>query len=539
MVYLLAPKLDRKLSPNVYSYRLHKNWKRRAKKGRSVFREGDDEIPFLKTRTIRRIDPIESWYTLWPEFEKQTARAVKEFGCTHLTKTDITAYFECIDLRILETQLRSLLRQDEDALFQVLFRVLDGWTRVTSTGTPVGRGIPQGNDVSRFLGNLYLLPLDRELDRFCKKHDALWCRYVDDVKVMTRSEKTAREAVFLVNDCLRSLHLNLQGSKTKILSGDELDAAIYDPDGERVSATIDAIQKLQPLTKEKAPSVTKELKKISYLLPRFRRNRGRDVRSLDGDESRLFRRCMTAYGLGRRPHLIDAAFEALRALPDLRILKKALGYVTLQPYQRHDEIIGRLLELIEGDALPFPYQVAVVVDHFRHLHPSNPREVGSRLRPFAIGSTRFWYVRQKAAEAIMTFPYREDSACRLCKSLLKSEHPWVRRAGFLMLIRSEIEYVRNQIRQLIYDADQSISRLALYFERHIHERAFADRRLSDLARNNPDDRRFILSLPSLYAIRCSPDMYLVQRLHEIAAKFAGSRSAKVRWHAAKLRDSTS
>ena len=105
-----------------------------------MFRESKIEFPFLKRATIRSISPFDAWYERWPEFEKAAFSACTHEGYTHLTKTDITAYFENIDLRLLETQIRSLLRREEDKIIQLLFRILDGWTRITSTGTPIGRG---------------------------------------------------------------------------------------------------------------------------------------------------------------------------------------------------------------------------------------------------------------------------------------------------------------------------------------------------------------------------------------------------------------
>lgn len=534
IMYLLAQRLDSKLSPNVYSFRLHRDWQKRAKRGESLFKEGDEEIPFLKHKTVRKLDPFEAWYAAWPDFDKQTARAVHEFGCKFLTKTDISAYFENIDLRILETQLRSLLRRDEDAIFEILFRILDGWTRVTTTGTPIGRGIPQGEDVGRFLGNLYLIPLDAALDQFCRRHGGHWCRYMDDVKVMTKTEAQARESVFLINNVLRQLHLNLQGSKTRILTGEELDAEIYDPDGELVAGVIDEVQKLLPLTRSNSKQVTGELKKLSPLLPRFRKKSGKAVSQLDGDGSRLFRRMMTAYGMAARPHLIYPAFEALRQLPDLRILNKSLRYLTQQPVDRHDEITERLLKLIEDDGLLFPYQVAVVLDTFRHLHPASPWSVASRIRRYALDRKRFWYVQQKAGEAISYFPYREEYAATVAERLLGDEHPWVRRAGCLLLVRAPVEVVRNRVQKLICHPDHRLSRAALYWNRFITDPQFADQTLARFTKGNQNDRSFVFYIPAFYAIRCSPEPSIVARLSRTAAAFIASRSAKVRWHAEML-----
>ena len=124
------------------------------------------EIPFLKKRNIHAISPFEAWYERWPAFESDAYHAYTTEGYTHLTKTDITAYFENIDLRLLEAQIRSLLKREENKTIQLLFRILESLTRSTSAGTSVGRGLPQGSDVSSFPSNLYLVPLDRALLRF-------------------------------------------------------------------------------------------------------------------------------------------------------------------------------------------------------------------------------------------------------------------------------------------------------------------------------------------------------------------------------------
>src|SRR5690606_33975683 len=139
------------------SYRLHKDWKKRAKKGASLFQDGDIPFPFLRTKTIRTLSPFEAWYELWPEFEDVSRKVVTEEGFEYLTKTDITAYFENIDLRLLEAHLRDMLPSNEEQIVRVVFRILEGWTRDTSAGVPVGRGIPQGNEISSFLGNIYLV----------------------------------------------------------------------------------------------------------------------------------------------------------------------------------------------------------------------------------------------------------------------------------------------------------------------------------------------------------------------------------------------
>jgi hypothetical protein len=51
---------------------------------------------------------------------------------------------------------------------------------------------------------------------------------MDDVKIFSKDEVTARQVIFEMNRMLRSLHLNMQGSKTNILRDVEIRDEIGD-----------------------------------------------------------------------------------------------------------------------------------------------------------------------------------------------------------------------------------------------------------------------------------------------------------------------
>lgn len=99
----------------------------------------------------------------------------------------------------------------------LLFNFLEPWEVRTSYGRVHLRGIPQGNFVSSFLGNLFLLPLDLRFKDFEKEKEARYFRYMDDVRIFTKKLEDARLAVFTMDRELRRLHLNVQTAKTKIL----------------------------------------------------------------------------------------------------------------------------------------------------------------------------------------------------------------------------------------------------------------------------------------------------------------------------------
>lgn len=530
MVYLLAPLLDKKLNDAVYSYRLHPEWKKRVKKRDSLFREVPVEFPFLKRRTIRSVDPFEAWYEAWPDFEKQAIKAAIQEGFTHLTKTDISAYFENIDLNKLEAQMRTLLRNDEERIMQMLFRVLRGWTRTTT----IDRGIPQGNEVSSFLGNLYLIPLDEALTKFCKSKKAKWFRYVDDVKVFTRSERDAREAVFLINKVLRDLHLNLQGSKTRILSGESLKEELDNSQMRLVGDALEAIQKLDPKMTGYNKAVTKALEPVKELVSRFRCGLPGAVADLSGEDSRLFRRLLTLYGCCQRPRLIKSALCAIEQLPELRILRKCLTYLYRLHPKTHQESVERLLTLVESESLPFPYQVGEVFAALSKFHPADPKLIASRIRKNAFGGNLLkkcdWYVAQKALEAMFTYPYRPEHCKTIADHFIKHPHPLVRRATCLFVLRSPAGTVHKTLAALSHHPDPELARAALYFSRLHTDRQIAQEELAKLNTNDQSDSRLLRSLPQLYAVAASEDKHVAAALYAALGKLPKTRSPKVQFH---------
>ena len=541
VVYLMAPRLDRFLRAGVYSYRLHKDWEKKARKGESLFREGDVRFPFLRRKTIGEFSPFEEWYAQWPAAEKAARAAATVEGYTHLTKADIASYFENIDLRLLMEQIRGLLKQREEKTLQLLFRVLEGWRRTTSAGLPLDRGIPQGNEVSSFLGNLYLIPLDDALVDFCRSRDAKWFRYVDDVKVFTRRAEDAREAVFVVNDALRALHLNLQGSKTRILTGDALRDELSTTDMDRVNRAITEIAVARSRGQIDKRGVTRSLKSISSICARFTRGLPASVRNLDGAANRLFRRVLTAYGsAGRsRSKLPSAAMTAIKELPDLRVLRSCLRYLSQLPYVEHGRSVEALLKMLENNELLFPYQVGSVLEALRKFHPRGlSKDTGSRIRRYAFGAglkrVRDWLVVAKGLEALGSFPYKDKYFDAITKAYVAHEHPVVRRAAVSVVPRCPKHIVRERTLQLIRHPDSGVSRMAIWLHRLHADTTYAREELARVRKGSLDDDAIVTRLPTLYAMSSTESRNLASELALVVRAFPRGASDKVDWHRAEL-----
>src|SRR5215213_3168992 len=160
-VRLIAPVLDKLLPDSVYSFRM----KERPTKD-ALFVESDFiEEPFLKHQTISKwADPFDPWYALWPEFDMES-RSVIDEGYRFLCVTDIAGYFENISLPILRDLLMEHLK-GEQKIINLLMDCLEAWAVRTPRGFQPHRGIPQGNQISSFFGNLFLFPLDQQFQAF-------------------------------------------------------------------------------------------------------------------------------------------------------------------------------------------------------------------------------------------------------------------------------------------------------------------------------------------------------------------------------------
>ena len=532
IIYLIAPRIDPRLRREVYSYRLADDWQKRAAKAESLFAQSNvNDIPFLKRRTIRAISIEKPWYDAWPEFDAAGAQAFREEGFTHLTKTDITAYFENIDLQLLGSMLRGYL-PGERMIVGILMRILNSWTRRTPAGIPIGRGIPQGNNVSSFLGNIYLAPLDKLLVPFARRKGAVWFRYVDDIKVFTKTLEDAREAVFLINRGLRELHLNLQGGKTDILHGTKLERELFDPQLNQINEIINKARKLRKDANSR--ETTKLVRESQAVTRQFTRNLPESVSSLSGRSNRLLRRCFTLYGHLRRPQLCNTAIGALEQVPDVRMLRSALGYLVKLDYRYHDQITARLLDLLKARELPFPYQVAVTIEALGRMAPSDPRRIASELRNFGLTGMGHWYVRQKTLEAILQLPYREAAAERLAETALKDQNPWVRRAGAVLVVRGRVPWIQKiTSTTLIYHADPEVSRIGLYWQRHLVDDNVASQEITNLFKSGTLDVTFLRRLKMTYLVRCNP--HVADRLAKYLNQFSKSRNAVVQWHCEQLR----
>ena len=273
IILLLAPKVDSLLSDSVFSWRLRDPLPGTGK----IFRESKiTDLPFLRKRTVRvLVDPFENWYEQWPAFDERTRRLYQEEGYRYLATSDIAAYFENIQLPILRDQLLRYVPGEQE-LVNLLCYFMETWAEPTGEGRAHFRGIPQGNFISSFLGNIFLLPLDESILEYCKNKEAAYFRYMDDVRIFTKDREEARFSLLIMARKLRELHLNVQTGKTRIYdeSLSEITKLLIDDRADDLSEMIDEIRNKfrrtspSPLQKTKYLVTLKSIAKTNAVMAR-------------------------------------------------------------------------------------------------------------------------------------------------------------------------------------------------------------------------------------------------------------------------------
>jgi hypothetical protein len=447
IAYQIAPLLDRYLPEGVYSWRVKK-----PPSKKELF--DDNEIllfPFLKAQTIRRrIAIVEPWYRQWPKYIEDLVFAYEKEGFHYLVISDIVAYFENIDLNLLRgIILRHFPKQERVVNF--LIELLCYWTWPCYQGSRIDRGIPQGNGVSGFLGNIYLMPLDEAFVHFKKRHEIRYLRYMDDVKILTKDRKTAIQALFLMNETLRQLRLNIQGAKTAILEGEEIRETFFDKRLDAVNDVIAKMQKKTKLTSEERGRIVESLK--AQIRPI-----GRQSRVLKDKDLRLCRRLLTAFTLLRHSAAIRLTLNQLKVNPDSRFLNSAVRYLRVQNRNLHS-IKREILKILASPDELFPFQEANLLMLLRYMRELPGQTWALVRKKVQVRRNKpHWYVRQEAVLLLAMKPLStREVGC--CHRMFKGEQDVeVRRAWVKCLVQLDSERFSGVVQELVFSPELKLQR---------------------------------------------------------------------------------
>lgn len=175
---------------------------------------------------------------LWQTFEGVTRTALQNNQA--LFATDLINYFENIAIENVRSAFESLLPKikasgPEKVLIRNAINTL--CELMVYWGYSERHGLPQNRDASSFIANVVLNSVDHEM----VKLGFDYYRYVDDIRIICSTPRAARHAANTLIGKLRTVGMNINSSKTKILTADSSSADINEffPNSDDRSSAID------------------------------------------------------------------------------------------------------------------------------------------------------------------------------------------------------------------------------------------------------------------------------------------------------------
>lgn len=221
----------------------------KAKKSKNAFYSRDKSV-LKKPHEVDSFGYEDTWSEQWKRMQAQ----IYNFKDTKnlLVVTDLTNYFDSIDLSVLrETILRYVEAKDE-VLIDLLFRIIEEISWKPDYLPYRKHGLPTINTESiRLLGHAFLFELDQVLQNKTKGN---FVRWMDDITFGVDTKDEAVSILSGISDVLKSRGLALNLSKTELYNSDEAE----------INFLIDTNRYLDNFSLIKTPSIIekKELKRM-------------------------------------------------------------------------------------------------------------------------------------------------------------------------------------------------------------------------------------------------------------------------------------
>jgi hypothetical protein len=171
--------------------------------GQVEWSQGGPDMAYQLVGPTTDVEWIGNRLENWKEWTDKSIRILND-GNRYVLFTDLTNFYDNIDLKILESNLREL--DVENEVVNMLMACLRRWS------IPHGKGIPQGYSASDVLAKLYMNSVDSVLKDIGISH----LRYVDDIRIFCKSKHQARIALIELTRRLIPKGLALNTAKTEI-----------------------------------------------------------------------------------------------------------------------------------------------------------------------------------------------------------------------------------------------------------------------------------------------------------------------------------
>jgi hypothetical protein len=171
----------------------------------------------------------------WNKFINYTRICGKD---SYILETDLSNYYDNIDIEKLREELinsASEAKLSSDNFIHCIYLIESIYSILKKLSFDGKKGLPQNRDISSFLANIYMRPLDN-----CLK-DVDYFRYMDDMRIIAKSRADANRYMLIVIETLRKYGLAINSSKTKILAPGEEEHTSFCNDIDLEAKKIDAM----------------------------------------------------------------------------------------------------------------------------------------------------------------------------------------------------------------------------------------------------------------------------------------------------------
>ncbi len=358
--------------------------------------QGSVEFSYAMSNDFENAQWLENSFVSWEKFRTTSLEKI-DASVSHVILTDISGYYENIDIITLMSDLRSIGVHSH--IVDLLSKCLNRWAQTN------GRGIPQGYAPSDFLGKLYLNSVDLNLRAMGFEH----LRYVDDIRIFCKGKVEARKALVELNKLLRRRGLNFQSAKTRICLAS------------KARTTIDGIQPtLQPIIKDfieafsidnpyfSVAQADELLEKITQETPvEVLRNAFRKHFIESNDESfdkTLFHFLVNRLGKSKDAYALDYCLTLLESHPEetFYILKYIKSVDAIN--QTEDSIV----ELLRSESAVYPYQSYQILEWFSEYAQNPSKELLAIARQIAFDKSQPKYLKAVSRKLIGEFGTSAD-----------------------------------------------------------------------------------------------------------------------------------
>lgn len=166
-----------------------------------------------------------AWQQAFGEFNSLLFSQLKTGAYTHILQFDLSNFYDCVRLDILERWIREDAPADKGWIIALLFYFLNQWNRRNTGLHPQSVGIPQDAlaDCSRLLANYYLQKYDKFAAKLCTQAGANYFRYADDQMLLLNGTERIEELMLLLTRILDRQGLRVNQKKVDLWTVKELE----------------------------------------------------------------------------------------------------------------------------------------------------------------------------------------------------------------------------------------------------------------------------------------------------------------------------